>query len=63
MNKQDIIDDIAENLGYVHSIINTIKRCEQVHSSEVSIESELNVFAIYCDAYIERCFDKLAELS
>ena len=63
MNKQNIIDEIAENLGYVHSIINKIKHCEQVHNNEVSIESELNALAIYCEAHIERCLDKLAELS
>jgi hypothetical protein len=63
MSKQDIIDEIAENLGYVHSIINNIKAIKQPSDKVVSTATELDALALYCDCYLERCFEKLIELS
>ena len=63
MNNQDIIDQIAENLGYLHSIVDTIKARKHCELNASFVESELTTLAIYCECYIERCFESLQKLS
>jgi hypothetical protein len=63
MSKQDIIDEIAENLGYVHSMVDAIRARKTCDTDASLFDSELTVLAIYCECYIERCFESLEQLS
>lgn len=61
MNKNEIIDDIAEQLGYAYTILKAIKTGTVNISKACDEENE--VLLEYCEAYIERCFDSLLSLS
>jgi hypothetical protein len=63
MNKQIIIDQLAENLGYIHSIVTTLQNKKELSNDAITAESELTVLAMHCECYIERCFEILHKLN
>jgi hypothetical protein len=54
----DQLDQIAESLGAVHSLLNAISKYEEERITK-KVDDEIIVLAEYCLGYVERAFGVL----